>query len=128
MFDQHGPRGYNATSMKGKAVSMPQLIPPGPRGRPPIEDLRALQIGPHAFLQRAAAQYGDVLRGGALPVYVVSHPDGVKQILQDNARNYSAAVAQRYRLRHLPGHEVAVEPSVTLRPKHGLMMTLQPRT
>ena len=65
--------------------------PPGPRGRPPVEDLRALQIGPHAFLQRAAAQYGDVLRYplGPLPVYLVSHPDGVKHILQDNARNYS---------------------------------------
>jgi len=70
---------------------MPHRIPPGPHGRPPIEDLRALQIGPHAFLQRAAAQYGDVLRYplGPLPVYMVSHPHGVKQILQDNARNYS---------------------------------------
>lgn len=65
--------------------------PPGPRGRPPIDDLRALQIGPHVFLQRAAAQYGDVLRYplGPLPVYLISHPDGVKHVLQDNARNYS---------------------------------------
>jgi cytochrome P450 len=35
-----------------------------------------------------------------------------------------AAVAQRYRLCLQSGHEIAVEPSVTLRPKHGLIMTL----
>ena len=35
-----------------------------------------------------------------------------------------AAVAQRYSLRLVPGQQIAVEPSVTLRPKHGLMMTL----
>ena len=38
-----------------------------------------------------------------------------------------ASVAQRYRLRSMPGHPVAVEPGVTLRPKHGLMMTLEKR-
>lgn len=76
---------------KGTNDTMPSATPPGPAGRPPIEDLRALQVGPHAFLQRAAARYGDVLRYplGPLAVYLISHPDGVKQILQDNARNYS---------------------------------------
>jgi cytochrome P450 len=39
-----------------------------------------------------------------------------------------ATVAQRFRLRLAPGHQVAVEPSVTLRPRHGLWMTLHPRT
>ncbi len=38
-----------------------------------------------------------------------------------------AAVAQRYRLRPVEGHPVVVEPSVTLRPKHGLMMRLERR-
>jgi cytochrome P450 len=37
-----------------------------------------------------------------------------------------ATVAQRYRLRPLPGHPIEVEPGVTLRPKHGLMMRLEP--
>lgn len=37
-----------------------------------------------------------------------------------------ASVAQRYRLRPVPGHPVTVEPGVTLRPKHGLLMTLEP--
>jgi hypothetical protein len=35
-----------------------------------------------------------------------------------------AAVAQYYKLRLAPGQQVGVVPSVTLRPKHGLMMTL----
>ncbi len=38
-----------------------------------------------------------------------------------------AAVAQRYRLRPVEGHPVVVEPGVTLRPKHGLMMRLEDR-
>jgi cytochrome P450 len=36
-----------------------------------------------------------------------------------------AMVAQTYRLRLVPGHPVEPEPSVTLRPRHGLLMTLQ---
>jgi cytochrome P450 len=36
-------------------------------------------------------------------------------------------VAQRYTLRPVPGHPVEVEPGVTLRPKHGLVMTLHRR-
>ncbi len=38
-----------------------------------------------------------------------------------------AAVAQRYRLRPVEGHPVVVEPGVTLRPKHGLMMRPETR-
>ena len=38
-----------------------------------------------------------------------------------------AMVAQRFTLRLVPGHTVEVEPGVTLRPKHGLMMTLSRR-
>ncbi len=38
-----------------------------------------------------------------------------------------AMVAQRFTLRLAPGQKVEVEPGVTLRPKHGLMMTLHPR-
>jgi cytochrome P450 len=38
-----------------------------------------------------------------------------------------AMAAQRYTLRLVPGHPIEVEPGVTLRAKHGLMMTLHPR-
>lgn len=39
-----------------------------------------------------------------------------------------ASVAQRYRPRLVPGHPVVVEPGVTLRPKHGLLVQLRGRT
>ncbi|WP_420631450.1 cytochrome P450 [Candidatus Leptofilum sp.] len=39
----------------------------------------------------------------------------------------SAAVLQKYRLQLLPNHPVVADPLVTIRPKHGLMMTLQRR-
>jgi cytochrome P450 len=35
-----------------------------------------------------------------------------------------ATIAQRWQLRHEPGHEVALEPLVTLRPKYGMRMIL----
>ena len=65
-------------------------IPPGPGGRPPLSDLRALRDGPHAFLLQVARSYGPVVRYpvGPLAVYLVTGPEGVKQVLQDNHRNY----------------------------------------
>jgi cytochrome P450 len=38
-----------------------------------------------------------------------------------------ATLAQRYRLRPVPGHPIEPEPTVTLRPRHGLPMTLHER-
>jgi cytochrome P450 len=38
-----------------------------------------------------------------------------------------AMVAQQYRLHLVPGHPVAPQPMVTLRPKHGMPMLLEPR-
>jgi cytochrome P450 len=38
-----------------------------------------------------------------------------------------AAVVQRYRLEPVPGHQVVVDPGVTLAPKGGLPMRVQPR-
>ncbi len=37
-----------------------------------------------------------------------------------------ATVAQRYRLRLVPGHPVELHPLITLRPRHGMRMTLHP--
>jgi cytochrome P450 len=37
-----------------------------------------------------------------------------------------ATVAQRYRLRLAPGHPVELHPLITLRPRHGIRMTLHP--
>jgi cytochrome P450 len=44
------------------------------------------------------------------------------------ARIILAMVAQRYRLRLLPGHAVEPKPGITLRPRHGLWMTAEPAT
>lgn len=38
-----------------------------------------------------------------------------------------AALASRWRMRLVPGHTVATQPMVTLRPKHGMRMTLERR-
>jgi cytochrome P450 len=38
-----------------------------------------------------------------------------------------ATIAQRWRLRLVPGHPVALQPIITLRPKHGMGMTVEGR-
>ena len=38
-----------------------------------------------------------------------------------------ATIAQRWRLRLVPGHPVALQPIITLRPKHGMRMRVEPR-
>jgi cytochrome P450 len=38
-----------------------------------------------------------------------------------------ATIAQRWKLRHVAGHPVALQPIITLRPKFGMRMTVEPR-
>ena len=38
-----------------------------------------------------------------------------------------ATIAQRWKMRLAPGHPVATQPVITLRPKHGMKMTLEAR-
>ena len=38
-----------------------------------------------------------------------------------------AYLSRRWRMRLVPGHVVEVQPLITLRPKHGMMMTLERR-
>ena len=38
-----------------------------------------------------------------------------------------AQVSSRYRLRLVPGHRVEIDPLITLRPRYGLLVTLEPR-
>jgi cytochrome P450 len=49
------------------------------------------------------------------------------QFAMTEAKLVIATVAQRCRLISLPGHPIAVEPGVTLRPKHGLLMRIEMR-
>jgi cytochrome P450 len=39
-----------------------------------------------------------------------------------------ATLAQQWRLRHVPNHPVALQPAITLRPKHGMLMKLEKRS
>ena len=39
-----------------------------------------------------------------------------------------ATLAQRWRFRLVPGHRVELQPLITLRPRHGMRMILEPKT
>jgi cytochrome P450 len=79
-------------------------LPPGPRGHlllGSIPEIRRDDV--HAFLD-IWRRYGDTVRlRGPMTLYLVAHPDGVKQVLQDNAANYPRPPAVRDRLRAIVG-------------------------
>lgn len=52
---------------------------------------RALERDPLPFLLEMTSRYGDVVRLPQLPLgdmYLINHPDGIRQVLQDHAPNY----------------------------------------
>ena len=63
---------------------------PGPRGYPLLGVLPELRRDPLAAFERAARDYGDVVRlpVGPIRVFLLNHPDHVKRVVQDNHRNY----------------------------------------
>lgn len=70
--------------------------PPGPRERFPFEQLfklRSMKILP--FLRHVARTYGDLcrLQFGQFWVYVASHPDDIRDILQTRHRSFVKGVA-----------------------------------
>jgi cytochrome P450 len=71
--------------------SIAPLLPPGPRGEPLLGNLRALRKDPLTFFPAQVREYGDVVRIRVGPMYVtlLAHPDLVRHVLQDNARNYN---------------------------------------
>jgi cytochrome P450 len=62
----------------------------GPRGSLLLGNMQEYMADPLAFMTRMPRRYGPVYKVRFLhvPYFVVSHPDGIKQILHDNARNY----------------------------------------
>ena len=68
--------------------------PPGPHGRFLLGVLPELMADPLATLQ-AAARHGDIVGLPALgkTVYFLNHPDYLRHVLVDNARNYSKGPA-----------------------------------
>ncbi len=78
-----------------QTASMPHVskreIPPGPRGHflfGSASEVR--QKGSHVFLLNNHRQYGDICAYRILrwSIYLLSHPDYVKYVLQDHHRNY----------------------------------------
>jgi cytochrome P450 len=72
----------------------------GPRGYPLLGVFARARRDPLGFFQECARRHGDVvaMRFGTRRVYLVSHPDDVRHVLQDNARAYGkSAPAGRIR-------------------------------
>ena len=63
---------------------------PGPRGLPLLGSLPGYRRNAVQFFSRLQAEYGDVvgIRLGPFPVFLVSHPDGVRHVISANDRNY----------------------------------------
>lgn len=66
-------------------------IPAGPRYRSLMGALPAVRRDPLSFLMETRRQYGDVSRYRLGPIisHLVAHPDGVRQVLQENVKNYT---------------------------------------
>jgi cytochrome P450 len=65
--------------------------PPGPTGYPLMGVFPMARRDPLGFFRECVRQYGDLvsMRLGVRRVYLVSHPEHVKRVLQDNPRAYS---------------------------------------
>ena len=63
------------------------MLPPGPGDC----DLRAMRNDPLRFLSDATASYGDVVRyrAGGETTYLLNRPELARQVLKDNAANYT---------------------------------------
>ena len=64
---------------------------PGPTGYPLVGVFPRMRRDPLGFFMECARRHGDVIsmRLGRHQVYLLSHPDHVKHVLQDNARAYA---------------------------------------
>ena len=78
----------------------PHRSPPGPRGHWLLGNLPERRKDPLGLFMRGRERFGDVVHYpmGPLHMYQVSHPDDVKRVLVDNARQYSkTGLMQRLR-------------------------------
>ncbi len=76
-------------------VSTPKVVP-GPRGRLILGSFAEYRRDPLHFFLAAALQYGDLVRfriAHKRNVFLVTHPDYIRHILQDNLRNYVKGVS-----------------------------------
>ena len=74
--------------------------PPGPKGHWLLGNVLDFLDDPLGHQRRIAAEYGDIvrLRTFIWQAYFINHPDYVKYVLQDNARNFSKQMGEYKRL------------------------------
>jgi cytochrome P450 len=74
-----------------------QNTPPNPQGSPIIDSLADLQKDSLNFLLNIRREYGNIARYrvGTRVLYLVSHPDDIKHVLQDNNKNYHKSSGYR---------------------------------
>lgn len=85
--------------------AQPVRVPPGPTPRELLPQIRRIQSDAPGFLRSLASSYGDIayFPVAKLPVYVVSHPDGIQQVLQNHHRSYSKNTIQYNSLATITG-------------------------
>jgi cytochrome P450 len=87
---------------KARLVTTKPGTAPGPRGHLLLGSVGDLQRDPLQFCLNLMRTYGDVTRFGVLtqPAFLITHPDGVQHVLQENHRNYNkqALIWQRFQL------------------------------
>ncbi|NJN17681.1 MAG: cytochrome P450 [Oscillochloris sp.] len=88
------------------AVSTTLRQAPGPRGTPLIGVIPAIRRDTLSFLMATFRTYGDVAhyRIGPLNSYLISHPDGLRRILQEHVRNYTKDHVSYSILRRVAGN------------------------
>ncbi|MBA3945873.1 MAG: cytochrome P450 [Herpetosiphonaceae bacterium] len=67
---------------------------PGPKGRPLIGQMRVFRENPLRFLLGCVRDYGDVVhfKMGQRDLFLINHPDYVKDVLVTNNRNFRKSV------------------------------------
>ncbi len=94
----------HSTSAASTATRLPPRIP----GHPLLGNLREIQREGLGFLVKLIHNYGNVAgyRLGTLRPYLVSHPEDIRHVLQDNQKNYSRNIVTYRMLRQLVGNGI----------------------
>jgi len=104
-------------------------VPPGPRGYPLVGVFPEARRDPLGFFLESRRRYGDVvsMRFGTRRLYLLSHPDDIKHVLQDNPHGYGKS-APAARIRPLFGDGLTTVDGEHWRRQRRLMRSaFQPR-
>ena len=108
------------------ATTVGQRTAPGPRGYPFVGALPHMLRAPLQFLLDATRMYGDVVRLGSMgsrEVFLVSHPEHVKYVLQTNNRNFGRSANFKI-LGMLGSDNIAMTEGDVWRPRRRLLQPI----